>query len=350
MLGVKEIPHGDPLALELRVAAIPSCIRAIEYAIKAQPRARLPLRSLVRVSQRSKERVSRSRRSASGSDSSGSSKTPVGGRNVFIKAAKRSTSRSRWSKHCGLMRPGIAFWPGETPVASMCWSWPEPWTARTTSNAHRAGLHGCDENSGKAFFAPADVCVGSRRAGGGLTIPIGRVHHLSLGKDATTNQLRTGAFHETWANRFCSLAEKPIKRKLCVIDASASHRRYLRVVRPVEGGCNRSHADRDPFSEIRPAGVLNVRRSSESPDSIQLWNSARLDPNGDKDSRRAPGSPDRCRPWKKSVPCGASRRGDVLPGVRQLALTNPGDGCLDQSSLSIIRVGKVPSRRQPRRD
>jgi len=210
------------------------------------------------------------------------------------------------------------------------------------------GLHGATVNSGKAFFAPADgVCWVTVDAEVDDDPESVAVHHLSLGKDADDKPLRTGAFTNL-GKHVLFTAGKTDQAKLCVIDASASSPEICELAVPVEADQSLGTPIVIRSAKSGPLALM-FAESSESPDSDQLW-IARLDPNGDKDfSDAALVSPIDVGLGKISGHAG-HHDAVMLPGGRQLALTNPGDGSIWIVSLSDYSVvGKVPVEGTPAR-
>ncbi|MGB7328848.1 MAG: hypothetical protein WBD31_28475 [Rubripirellula sp.] len=210
------------------------------------------------------------------------------------------------------------------------------------------GLHGATMNSGKVFFAPSDgvcwVSVDRELAAAPESV---QVHHLSLGKDAEENPLRTGAFVSLDSFVLFS-AGKGDNAKLCWIDASSESAEMQSLSIEIADGESLS----TPLP-VRTRGgrrmAVMFRESIDEPENDALV-IVDLDPDKDGDYTDAV--------IAKTVPVGRNQivghsghhEATVLPHGRELAITNPSDGTISIISLSdfsivaTIKVEGTPTR------
>jgi len=189
------------------------------------------------------------------------------------------------------MRPGLRL-RVRTPVASNVVVLARTVTLVTTIQSHRGACTVATVNSARRFFsARRRVC-----AWGHVDAEVDDEsesfgwHHLSLWQRTRRQTAAHRRVHEAPGQTPFCYAGKPIKPKLCVIDASASSPRSA-ISRPGGGGSIARPPIVIRFSEIRPSLALNVSPSRAShPIRINLI--ARWTERRDKDfSTRALVSP-----------------------------------------------------------
>lgn len=198
------------------------------------------------------------------------------------------------------------------------------------------GLHGATTNSGKVFFAPSDgVCWVTADASMSFSSEDVTVGHLPLGKDANDKPLRTGAFTNL-NSHVVFTSGKQAETRLCWIDASATSPTVGHLMIPTEQGESLSSPIVFEASGRKQLAMM-FAENKESPESDRTL-IVDLDPNADGNFADAV--------VKGSIAIGRSAIQEhsghhdaaVLPGRRQVAITNPGDGSIWIVSLADLNV------------
>ncbi len=198
------------------------------------------------------------------------------------------------------------------------------------------GLHGATTNSGKVFFAPSDgVCwVGADVELDDAPDSV-QIHHLSLGKDSDGNPLRTGAFTNL-DNTVLFTSGKGEDAKLCWIDAASQSPSVQSI--PVE--LSEGDSLSTPVTVRSRAGkrlAMMFRENKESPETDSLL-VVDCDPDGNgkwDDAEQV-----------KTIPVGRNQMEGhgghhevaVLPGGREVVVSNPADATLSVISLTDFTV------------
>lgn len=197
-------------------------------------------------------------------------------------------------------------------------------------------LHGATTNSGKVFFAPADgVCwVDADREVEDDPGSV-NVRHLSLGTDADDKPLRTGVF-ENFGRYVLFTAGKGDDAKLCVINAASDSPAVMEL--PIE--LSEGQTLTTPIavkSIVKKSLAMMFRENKDAPDEDALL-IVDLDPNGDNVLSDMA--------VVQTVPVGRNQidghsghhEAVVLPGRREVVVSNPADATLSIVSLADFTV------------
>ncbi|WP_417746866.1 hypothetical protein [Rosistilla oblonga] len=198
------------------------------------------------------------------------------------------------------------------------------------------GLHGATINEGKVFLAPADgVCwvpADMQMTGSADDV---EVKHLAIGKGSEDKPLRTGAFANL-KNHVLFTAGKEADCRLCWIDASSPSPAISTLLIPLDEAEGLSTPVVVETRDRRKLALTFAEnRSDSSKDRLIVVD---LDPNDDgnfSDAKQV-----------QSIAVGPNQieghsghhTVTVLPGRRQVALTNPGEGSIWIVSLTDFKV------------
>lgn len=197
-------------------------------------------------------------------------------------------------------------------------------------------LHGATTNSDKVFFAPADgVCwvQADREVDDDPESVV--VHHLSLGNDANDKPLRTGAFANL-GKHVVFVAGRADDAKLGIVDASSASPTVTEFPIDLSDGDSLT----TPTTVVSRSGqslALLFRENQTAPESDALL-VVNLDANGDGQFDDPT--------ILKTVPVGRNQiQGHsghhelaVLPGRRQVVITNPADATMMVVSLTDFEI------------
>jgi hypothetical protein len=209
-------------------------------------------------------------------------------------------------------------------------------------------LHGATANSDKIFLAPSDgVCWVAADLEFETDPATVQVHHLALGTDVDGVPLRTGAFANLGSKVLFTTGNED-HSKLCWIDAASD----LPNVQSLAVGLSSGETLSTPVvvqnCNGKPMAMLFCE-NKDKPETDRLL-IVDLDPDGDGKSDDAV--------LEKVISIGRNQieghtghhAAVVLPGGRELVVSNPGDGTLSILSLieltvlETIHVGGVPTR------
>ena len=195
-------------------------------------------------------------------------------------------------------------------------------------------LHGATANSGKVFFAPADgVCWVEADRDLNMAPESVSIHHLSLGTDQNAAPLRTGAFNN-FGSWVLFTAGKGEAAKLCLLDAA--HRSPTVNELPIELDAGETLARPMAF-RTRGGKSLAVmfRENRQTPENDTLL-VVDLDPNADGKATDLALAKSIAIGRNQIAGHGGHHAAAVLPGGRELVISNPAD-----ASLSVISLGDL---------
>lgn len=260
----------------------------------------------------------------------------AGGGHITLAAVKGQVAYSTWIDRAGenMGRVDVVGLGSQTP-------------SKYSFHLPSGGIHGATAAGDKVFFAPSDgVCwVKADMAvkGSGESVDI---HHLSLGKDATGNPKRTGAFSIAGNTVVFSIGRSG-KPELCMLNAKSPKPKVNKLAIPVaEGSSLTTPATLQSRTGAWHALTFEESLNGENDEKLHV---VALDPNRDGD----------CSDAKivKSIMVGSSlieghsgHHEAVAIGKRYVAVTNPGDGTISILSTrgwqvqATFKVDGVPTR------